>query len=255
MIIEKLNNKYSLLKMKLDIEKTKWNLEHFDSYKKRQNVLKNLKIYGNGVRVFAPYVLTFGIVTFGFHCVMGKQLLSQNYIKKNVKLNSYNYEEQIKNYNTNVYLFHYDKWSKDDNQKYYRKVECYSINNLVEYDILDICDKDIEDIIGSPIFTNFEISNNIDENDDYFEVISYDKNYKSYRIMKESFGDNILNVILYIVILEFAEAVPFFYYKTFSKFSFNKDEDDLNNRYNNLSKENLNKILKIKTENFKRLTK
>ena len=73
--------------------------------------------------------------------------------------------------------------------------------------------------------------------------------------MKESFGDNILNVILYIVILEFAEAVPFFYYKTFSKFSFNKDEDDLNNRYNNLSKENLNKILKIKTENFKRLTK
>jgi len=30
MIIEKLNNKYSLLKMKLDIEKTKWNLEQFD---------------------------------------------------------------------------------------------------------------------------------------------------------------------------------------------------------------------------------
>lgn len=255
MIIEKINNKYMLLKMKKDIEKTKWNLEHFDEYKKRINRIKNLKIYGNVARIFAPYVLTFGIVTFGFHCVTGNYPFSRDYIKNNVKLDSYNYEEQIKNYNTNVYLFHYDKWTKEDNQKYYRKVECYSINNLVEYDILDICDKNIEDIIGSPLFTNVEISDNIDENDDYFEVISYDKNNQSYRIMKESFGDNILSVILYVVILEFAEAVPFFYCTTYSKFSFNKCKNDLNNRYNNLSKENLNKILKIKTENFKRLTK
>ena len=244
-----------LLKMKKDIEKTKWNLEHFDSYKKRQNVLKNLKIYGNVVRVFAPYVLTFGIVTFGFHCVMGKHLFSHNYIKNDVKLDSYNYEEQIKNFNKSVYLFHYDKWTKEDDQKYYRKVECYSINNLAEYDILDICDKNIDEILGSPIFTNFEISDSIDENEDYYEVISYNKNNQSYRIIKESSGKNILSIILYIVILEFAEVVPFFYYKTFSKFSFNKDEDDLNNRYNNLSKNNLYKILEIKKNNFDRLTK
>ena len=81
MIIEKINNKYMLLKMKKDIEKTKWNLEHFDEYKKRINRIKNLKIYGNVARIFAPYVLTFGIVTFGFHCVTGNYPFSRDYIK------------------------------------------------------------------------------------------------------------------------------------------------------------------------------
>lgn len=253
MIIDKIKINYELLKMKLDIKKSEWNLEHFDSYKKRQNAIKNLKIYGNIARRLAPYILTAAIFTCAFHFVTGRYPFIRDYIKKEISSS----DSQQLQYDENIvgYIFHYSKWNKYDNQNYCRKVDCYLIDKVVEDEILDMYGKNINDVFGNPISTNLEIRNNIDKNDDYYEVILYDNNKQSYRIIKESALANILYSIAYFLLLELVEMDPFIYRITHSTFDIGKILNDLDNRYNNISKENLIEILKIKESNYDKLTR
>lgn len=253
MIIEKINNKNLILKMKKDIEKTKLNLEHFDSYKKRQDAIKNLKIYGNVVRRLAPYILTAAIFTFGFHFATGRYPFVRDYIKKEI---SYSNIQQLE-FDENIvgYVFHYSEWNKNSDKEYFRKVECYQIDKSLFENIINISDDSVTDLLDSPVYSNIEISDSIDKNNDYYEVILYDKNNQNYRIIKESALTNVLYSVAYFLLLELVEMGPFLYRITYSTFDIGKISKDLDNRYDNFSKENLIKILKIKESNYNKLTK
>lgn len=252
-------------RLKFEIKVLEWKIQNYDLISHSNNIIKNLKVYSGIFRSLAPYLLTVGIVTSGFKIVTGTYPFYRDDIKKYSHIKSeldslghIKYEQQYDAFDneTNL-LYHYSKWYQKDN-KYYRTVDIYEIKKLSEDNIIELLnskDINLESILGKRVSSNIEENIYVNENNEYFEAILYNEDKNDYIVVKEAILKNILCSILYIFVLELIEMVPFVYCNTYSKFDLKKYLNDVESRECNFTKNNLIKLLKIKKQNYERLSK
>lgn len=253
------NKKYKkmLLSMKLDINRIHFKLKHKNLEKVKNEVVRRGKIFFCKGRLFSPYILALGISlsTFSFFgttpFILDKEKKYQKIMKE---IDDSEHTRIIKQYddfesNENV-LTLYDKWQKKGNT-YFRNIKIYKLTNLDENKILQLLTEDInnlEDVFGRTISEKIEERNYINkeelEKDAYVSARIYSENKDEFIYVNQSVEKNIIETILWIIVLIMLETGAFFY-RCFSSFSYSKMVKKINNLYSIDKCEMLEKRLRI----------
>lgn len=225
-------------------------IKNYSLYSLGVNSIRNLKLFGNLCRLLAPYVLSAGIATSGFHFVFGGFPFVKDYVKKDAGSSSKKCSQTVDFDNQNEFvgcLYFYGKCYKQ-NGHYYRLVTGYNLSDVNEDNIMDICSNKTLSQLGQPIFSHLEHSEKFDNEDEYFEVLYYDKNKEDYIILEESNLENILESIGYMQFLSLLEFIALIY-RHFVKYRYYDEKDGINKEYDKiLNKDGLNKYCKKLTK-------
>ncbi|MCI9233242.1 MAG: hypothetical protein HFH08_01440 [Bacilli bacterium] len=266
---KRLEQKKFLIQMKKEMNDLENKIKFSRFLNLKIATVRNLKISLRAMQLVAPYVLTAGLIAGGFKLVGGcpfyRDVRQQNLniMKEFDNLGNIRYEEQYSEYSgaSNI-LYFYGKWEKSNDGFYTRTVEKYKLKELTEEEIIELFGKEkmtLQDILGSPLSSFRESNNNVAdediEKDNYFQAIIYQENKEDYILVRESVSDNILITILYICITALAELLPLYFRTELSSFDFGNCVSSIKERYQPVDIPTLTKKLRIKRENYDRLTR
>lgn len=235
----------NVLELGLEIEDLKKEIKHVKSINRKNNVIRNMKIFSGGLRVIYPYIITGGII-FGTFSFLGStphytdnvkvdllKVIDSNGTSKYVCFEEADFSEE-----SNV-IKKYSKWNKKDDGTYVRQVETYILPN-------DFSDRKINDIVlnnNEKVLDSLELKNEgYVENlylskEEFTNCSSYleayifnDEKYKSF--IKESDEANKYNTVsFYILFLMFSVFVKLFRNKMINGFKLRKYIESLKGKY------------------------
>lgn len=255
-----------LINLKEEICNLKVKINRLEKEKKiRFNTKEKVKLLS---KLSIPYIITSGIVLAFFKYTIGStpfikdnNKLYLDYKKEIDSLGNIKTEECYRNYlslsnNDNVfYVCH--KWSKD-HDKYIRIVDKYKMK-LTETEIREILnDKEIDadKLFGDKLTSYVERRTYVNSEELYKDVIYkgiiYDYNKNIVKYVEESNKDNFVYTVFYLVLSGAINALTFILHDPIRKYK--RVVNDECYDYNSNIKE-LKKLLKVKEDNYNRLTR
>lgn len=260
-----------ILKLEKEIKILERKLKHTKLYNMKIKSIRNFKISLRFSQLIAPYVVCVTLIAslskiIGLGLPFYRDSIEQslNTMKEidndgNIRTESKydDFEEE-----TN-YLYYYKSWNKTEKEgTYQRVIETYELNDISEDEVLKLLNSDIssvKDVLGEPQNSVIETSNNVANEDlidkDYFKAIIYDENEENYVVVKEKVEDNIGASFLNVLLMVLGSFGIYVVRDGLSNFDFSDSVDDLVSKYQDLDTNLLRKELKIKTKNYKRLTR
>lgn len=256
-----------------EIETLEHQLKHarIDNFKK--GTIKNLKIFTRTYKLAVPYIITAGVLAGGCKLLFNSYPFYPNdqvqqcarLMNKQDSRGNKSYIKQYESFeNSENILMSYTDWKLQKDNFYTRTIKSYElgIGKKSQEEILKIIDysknnDSVEKLYGEPINIKTEYKDKIDlnneDNEPFFEVITFDKDKKDYIYENESTMRNVILTVYYLIPTIFGFVVV---YRKQNKKSLKKFSDDISKIKNNYPKVDiaeLNKILKLKKDNYDRL--
>lgn len=259
-----------LSQMEKEIKELKCKIENSTKANFKTRVLRGLNYTYYVGRLVAPYVVSAGIVFSIFAALKITPFIRDNRqmeleIKKEIDSNNrIKIEEKYEEFDdTTATLTYVSNWKKEDDNYYKRVIKTYRINiedeELITKLVNDKNVTTIEDVLGKPISTKYESKNNLTEEEineePYLNAIIYSKDSEKYLTVKESAYNNLLLTIAYIFAALSVECIIKYFRGEYSHFDFYSKIYDVKHIHPLLDREELEKELKIKTDNYKRITR
>ncbi len=262
------NKSYVLVeKLTKDVNDLEERINNLGKENFKRATIRNIKIFGRFMQMIAPYLLAFILPFVGqsflFDIPFYPEDVRQNncYMMNLDNKGIISYQNQYKSFNDdNSRLYIYGKWEKDNNEFYSRTVNTYSIENLTIDKVKELMGKDVltvEDILGEPISSVKEHKNILTEeelNDNgYIKATKYYEDTDDYIIVKQGIGENIILSLLYVASSLCLMLCVAKVREDFSSFDYYRCYNNINDRYEKISREELETKLLIKKNSLNRL--
>lgn len=189
---------------------------------KKNNKVRNLKIYKNVMQRIAPYVLIGAGITGAFKLSGNTPFVRDNQkqyyttITTRDTLGNYieekSFEDHSKDKNAITY---YGKWQTTEDGNYSRLVKIYYLEDTISGNIIDNfenCDiAKLKHLIEKPNVQYNEIETFVSDDElnenDYYILKTYYNDKENYILVKEDIKTNDSNTFLFIFVLIFSEVV------------------------------------------------
>lgn len=259
-----------LMQLEKEIKDLEFKVNHTDLYNKKIGTIRNLKIGARALRVFAPYIITAGIVTGGF-LACGVTPFGKNQMKeysatmKEFDVNgNVRCTQQYGEFGNDVNkIYYYSKWQYDG-QLYSRDVKVYKAEDLNYEEMLkylDYSNVKLEDILGKPTSNYKETTNNVEDADlkceGHLKAVMYSYDKKDYVFRDFSLYENVGITLAYLLTVLFVQIIPGIYREKFP-FEFEEEMEKIKDRYCPLKEADIPSLkmnLKTSKSNYKVLTR
>ena len=209
-----LAKKQLLLQMEKDIKSLEYNINHYNISNLRVTIMRNLKLNYLALRLITPYAITAGLMTgiftsFG-HTPFYNGDKRYHYLHRMTEfdnLGNVRYEMQYNEFDNNYNRLYYcTNWESEDDGFYSRDVLTFLIRDYIYEDVLDLFEKNREDIsikeiLGEPISSVKELKNNLTkeelEEKKYIKEVVYNEDKNEFIVCKETVEENILSTIIW----------------------------------------------------------
>jgi len=248
---ERLTNQKLLLQLEKEMKKLELSIKHPKLINAKSETIKGLKIGATTIQAITPYLLTVSILT-GVYWITKTPPFDDKWNKWYISKNIEGYTPITPT------LTYFRDWEKDENNVYCRTIDTYSIEKFSKEDIDKIFEEeklDLESILGKPIKTREQKSENTTEEYSYITV-RIDKS--GYTIYKEKDPDSIdahIYTFIYILYCIAFQTLPMYYREMISSFKFRESINIIKEQQQQSGIEALKKKLEIKKENYNRLTR
>ena len=246
-----------------DLEKEIHKLEIKCNHPKRtkfeEDLKKHLKISGRTLEMFAPYLLSAGILLGIMKYTSNTPFIidqEKHHATDVIEMDNDGFYSKKTSYNTidsnNNILFYYSKW-KLENNTYVREAKQYKIPNYTEEEVGEIMNKtdlQLEDILGQPVSVNIENTNHLPEdNREFMSALIYEENSNEYYYVTEPKSKNDLCTTGFMAFLLFLLPVistirnkktHFSYFNSVKSIKDNYQTEEIINRKLILAKDNYN---------------
>lgn len=260
-----------LKELRQEITTLEEKIEHEKQINKIITTKRNIKISLCYIQWLAPYILTAGLMAYGFKS-LGYGLpfynndnlkISSRKMKEFDNLGNVRYEQQYADFESQINtISYYHKWQKDNNGFYTRTIETYELDKLNELDELEIIElftKENSLNLNNPTYVKKETIYNPTEEElskeEYFKVVIYSVDEEDYIIRKETTEENLVVTITYISFTLLLEIILANLRTATSKFNLKRSITKIKEKYPNINNEVLIKKLAIKKDNYNTLTK
>lgn len=251
--------KRMLFKLKFDLDKLYFNINHTKLSNIKCNIKKNIEMTLCKCRLVAPYLISLGI-TFGSFSIAGFTPFLLDDEKNNLKImkeidnnGNIRYETQYSEFeNMNNTITYYSNWYKKNNM-YARNIKVYNIGDLSENNILRIINSDynnLDDIFGNPIIDRTELKENVDDiNDSYVQARIYSEDIDDYIFLKQPMNNNVVETIIWLFITLIIEL----FIISSREYNYKKIKNSIIKKYSMEFYDNLLKKIEIRKNNYERL--
>lgn len=257
------------VELKREIKDLMNEIKHAKSINRKNNAIRNIKIFSGGLRAVYPYIVTGGII-FGTLSFLGGtphhidnikvdslKIIDSNEISKYMYLEDFDFNEQ-----SNV-IKKYSTWNKKDDGTYIRKVETYILpSDLSEEKINDIVINNNKKALKSLELKNegfdeslFLSKEEFSDCEGYIEAYIFDnENCRSF--IKESDEANKYNTIsFYVLFAMFSAFIKLFRNRMINGFKLREYIETLNKKYPHIELELLFNELNNKYDEYNRLVR
>jgi hypothetical protein len=257
--------KQLLLQMKKEILSLEDSIKQYKLMNIEIKTIKNLKITARCIQLFAPYIVSTGIIYGGF-TLLGNSPLVNDKTYLNVMTEFDNegnirYESQYGSFDGEDVLYYYSSWTKDDDF-YSRNIETYYLEDKTYEDLIDIFeygDLKLKYTFGQPTSNIKETKNNITEEEleqqPYLKAIIYEEDKDNYIITDESFNKGFFMALVCGGINALINVIIVIIRPKISSFDFIECINRINEENRPIDLDALNKKIELKKENYDRLTR
>lgn len=267
---QQLKRKQMLLKMEKEMEELKNDIKISKKANLKNNMIRRLKISLRTGQLIAPYALTAGI-TFGTLNAFGLTPFIIDDRKQNLQiktemdsLGNISYFDQYSDFDSTIGTISYtSKWKEQSNGFYERKIKIYSTENIKESIITEIInDADItslDEVFGAPISSGIETKNNLKDEEinanPFLQAIIYSESENDFIVVKETATDDYAETSLWITSNLLFDLIIWIVRKKYSSFNYNECVDEIEKNYPLIDTKELTQKLKIRKNNYNRLTR
>lgn len=280
---QKMEQKEMLSQMKQEIETLKSNIKQAKLRNVKIWATRNLKISARSLQRVAPYALTAGIVTGCFTLTHNTPFYLDEWkvypnimtefdnfgnIRTKSQKDHFKDDNGKKLDNSDSMLYYYSKWEKNDDGFYSRSIQTYSIKKKTYEDIVKLFEEEksfekenlsLMDFLGYPTSNIMETRNNLTneelQEESFMEAFIYNKDKNNYVTYRETIYENRSDSMLYVLITMFFELLLYAWRDKCSYFSFKVSIQEIKRKYQPLDVDTLKKTLKLKQDNYSRITK
>jgi hypothetical protein len=257
--------KQLLLQMKKEILSLEDSIKQYKLMNIEIKTIKNLKITARCIQLFAPYIVSTGIIYGGFTLLGNSPLVNDktylNIMTEFDNEGNIRYESQYGSFDGEDVLYYYSSWTKDDDF-YSRNIETYYLEDKTYEDLIDIfeySDLKLKYTLGQPTSNIKETKNNITEEEldkqTYLKAIIYEEDNDNYIITDESFKKGFLKALGFGSLLGCINLTISAIRKKVSSFNFIESINQIEEENRPIDINALNKKLELKKENYDRLTR
>ena len=255
--------------MRNEIDVLQNNHDHSVLVNSKIALLRTFKIFLYLLKRFYPYLVT-ASVSFMIMKSLNKAPFINDDIKRNLEIKkqfdsmgNVRYETQYQPYDSDNIIKVYSKWTRDEDGFYTREIKSYYTNRLTIKRIEEIVDDNkitVDMILGEPYVVQTEKKNNITSeelnNEMYVEAVIYSIDEDKYIIVKEKGLEDARAIMLWIFINVF---IDIFIKELVNKKRKLETLDELiyklKIKYPYVNHDELEKIIEIKKDNYKRLVR
>lgn len=259
-----------LLHLQKEIQQLEFAIKHPKVANINNDLLRRLNIGLCTTRLIAPYVLTAGLVT-GTFIFMGNipfypndELRFYSYVMTEFdSLGNVRYEQQYAPFDySQDMVYAYSKWELQSDGLYVRNVNAYEIQDQTYEDLVILFRQDdisLEGFFGASASNRKELRPVLSEDElqkeAFLQAVIYRQDKSDYIARKETARENLLISIGYVIVTLMAESVPLHFRKKLSSFYYHANICKIKEKYPQVNEEELKRKLKIKTDNYTRLTR
>lgn len=267
---QRLEKEKLLLRLQKEIQYLEFAIKHPKVANLNNDLLRRLNITFCTTRFLAPYVLTAGLVTSTF-TFMGNipfypndGLRFYSYVMMEFdSLKNVRYEQQYTPFDySQDMVYAYSKWKAQPDGFYVRTIDSYKVQDQTYEDLVALFMQDdisLEEVFGASISNTKEIKPVLSENElqeeAFLQAVIYRQDKSDYIVRKETERENFLVSIGYVIITIIAESVPLRFRKKLSSFCYRENICKIKEKYPQMNENELKRKLKIKRDNYARLTR
>lgn len=240
------------------------------SNKMKRKLLMYSKLFLRSFKYTLPYTICVTLI-FGFMSYFNVTPFFINNIKRQKELKktidsrgNIAIESQYDDYKNNSNIItHYSKWSKLSDGQWLRNIDVYEVDDLNEKSMEivknPLAARSVEELFGPATYRRQEIKNMLTkdemESEGYLEAMIFLKDTGDYLITKESYGANITETFAYLFAIMTAAGLITANRDIEKHINYKHDKTEIREKYSDKVNPELIKTLKIKEENYERLTR
>ena len=257
-----------------DIDSLEKKIKNRDKEDRKMTAIKRIRLFGNFLRLIAPYVVSVAICLTGYYFISGGDIpyilqkeLKTNLHKVTVDSNGYTmpvnvYEEKGSLSSDDIYS--YSAWDKKEDGKYHREAKIYSVDRKKEiYKTVDEVKKllmdpntNLDEVIGTPYSVLDEVAETVSEEDlerGAYRVTTFKYYDDNDTFMgRQEMGNNIGEGLLFTMLLAMVGCGVITFRKD-SSYSYKSRREEIKDEYSDPGREDVEGLLKQKKKELKNL--